>query len=43
MNWAINKIDDIENSCGDSKKACELGDCNELEILQESGRCPAID
>jgi hypothetical protein len=36
-------LDDIERSCDDFKKACELGDCTELEALQKSDRCPTSE
>lgn len=39
--YSYNKLKDTENTCRDMQKACELGDCRGLEILQKAGACSA--
>jgi TonB family protein len=38
---AYNKLNDSENMCLDIKKACDLGDCQGLELAQKAGKCSA--
>ena len=37
--YSYNRLNDMENTCIDLKKACELGDCRGLDILNKSGAC----
>lgn len=39
--YSYNKLNDMEKTCRDMQKACNLGDCRGLEILQKAGNCSA--
>lgn len=37
--YAYNKMGKTNETCADFKKACELGDCRGIELLQKQGGC----
>ena len=37
--YSYSKLNDMENTCKDFKKACELGDCRGLETLKKENKC----
>lgn len=39
--YSYSKLKDIENTCADLKKACELGDCRGFDIMHKAGKCVA--
>jgi len=38
--YSYNKLGQVDKTCADFRKACDLGDCQGLELLRKQGACP---